>query len=80
MPNVLSPISSLRPHDRHRGVSRRGKSEGLSPLVRMPRSLHGHPAAEAVYGIDRLVKDVEHGRFERSMSALTAVGAAVKVE
>jgi hypothetical protein len=35
------------------------------------------PAAEAVYGIDRLLRDVEHGRFERSMSALTAVGAAV---
>jgi hypothetical protein len=27
--------------------------------------------------LDRLVRNVEHGRFERSLSALTAVGAAV---
>ncbi|MGN6125860.1 MAG: hypothetical protein ACTHON_04800 [Humibacter sp.] len=36
-----------------------------------------HPAAAATRGVDRLVSDVRHGRFERSMSALTAVGAAV---
>jgi len=28
-------------------------------------------------GIDRLVRNVQHGRFERSLSALTAVGAVV---
>ncbi len=28
-------------------------------------------------GIDRLVQNVRHGRFERSLSGLTAVGAAV---
>ena len=32
--------------------------------------------ADVVYGIDKLVRNVEHGRFERSLSALTA-GAAV---
>ncbi|MGH3637137.1 MAG: hypothetical protein ACRDTS_24245, partial [Mycobacterium sp.] len=31
----------------------------------------------AVYGIDRMVRNVETGRFERSLSALTAVGAMV---
>ncbi|MGH9016920.1 MAG: hypothetical protein ACRDY1_04145 [Acidimicrobiales bacterium] len=31
----------------------------------------------AVQGIDRLVGNVRHGRFERAMSALTAIGAAV---
>ena len=30
-----------------------------------------------VEGIDRLVRNVEHGRFERSLSGLTAVGALV---
>jgi len=28
-------------------------------------------------GIDRLLRDVQHGRFERAMSALTAAGALV---
>lgn len=40
-----------------------------------------HPAqrtvAETVHGIDRLVRNVQTGRFERSLSALTAVGALV---
>jgi len=31
----------------------------------------------AVHGIDRLVRDVRTGRFERSLSALTAAGALV---
>ncbi len=30
-----------------------------------------------VHGIDRMVRNVESGRFERSLSALTAVGALV---
>ena len=33
--------------------------------------------SEAVHGIDRLVRNVETGRFERSLSGLTAVGALV---
>jgi hypothetical protein len=32
---------------------------------------------EVVRGVDRLVRDVETGRFERSLSALTAAGAVV---
>lgn len=35
------------------------------------------PPAGALHGIDRLVKNVETGRFERSLSALTAAGALV---
>jgi hypothetical protein len=35
------------------------------------------PAAQAKRGIDRMVRNVETGRFERSLSALTAVGALV---
>jgi len=34
-------------------------------------------AAETVYGIDRMVRNVRTGRFERSLSALTAGGAVV---
>lgn len=34
-------------------------------------------AAPAVVGIDRLLRDVRTGRFERSLSALTAVGSLV---
>ena len=30
-----------------------------------------------VHGIDRLVRNVEHGRFERTLSGLTAAGAVV---
>jgi hypothetical protein len=32
---------------------------------------------EVVHGIDRMVRNVETGRFERSLSALTAMGALV---
>jgi hypothetical protein len=32
---------------------------------------------EVVHGIDRMVRNIETGRFERSLSALTAVGAVV---
>ncbi len=31
----------------------------------------------AIIGVDRLVRNVRHGRFERAMSGLTAVGALV---
>jgi hypothetical protein len=34
-------------------------------------------AADAVYGIDRMIRSVRTGRFERSLSALTAAGAVV---
>ncbi len=33
--------------------------------------------AEAVHGIDRLVRNVRTGRFERSLAGLTAIGALV---
>jgi len=41
-----------------------------------PRLLPADPIAGR-HGIDRLLTDVRHGRFERSLSALTAVGALV---
>ncbi|MCQ9165982.1 MULTISPECIES: hypothetical protein [unclassified Arthrobacter] len=33
--------------------------------------------AEALVGIDRMVRNIETGRFERSLSAVTAVGSLV---
>ncbi|WP_211236500.1 hypothetical protein [Arthrobacter castelli] len=35
------------------------------------------PAAEPLHGIDRMIRNIEAGRFERSLSALTAAGAVV---
>ncbi|MGO4385816.1 hypothetical protein [Specibacter sp. RAF43] len=35
------------------------------------------PVAEALVGIDRMVHNIETGRFERSLSAVTAVGSLV---
>ncbi|HEY7104470.1 MAG TPA: hypothetical protein VH573_22760 [Mycobacteriales bacterium] len=40
-------------------------------------SRRGTRADEAVLGIDRLLRNVEHGRFERTLSGLTAAGALV---
>lgn len=34
-------------------------------------------AGQTAYVIDRMVRNIEHGRFERSLCALTAVGALV---
>jgi hypothetical protein len=41
------------------------------------RGARARPVDEAVLGIDRLLRNVEHGRFERTLSGLTAVGALV---
>jgi hypothetical protein len=41
------------------------------------RGASAKPVEEAVLGIDRLVRNVEHGRFERTLSGLTAAGALV---
>ncbi|MEO8899235.1 MAG: hypothetical protein ABI352_09615 [Candidatus Dormibacter sp.] len=41
------------------------------------RLLPSAPATEPEHLIDRMVRNIEHGRFERSLSALTAFGAAV---
>lgn len=44
-----------------------------------PRIRRDHPPAvgSGLLGIDHLVQNVRHGRFERSLSALTAAGALV---
>lgn len=41
------------------------------------RGARARPVDEAVVGIDRLLRNVERGRFERTLSGLTAVGALV---
>lgn len=43
----------------------------------MSRAPVRRTAAEAAYGIDRMVRNVRTGRFERSLAALTAAGAVV---
>jgi hypothetical protein len=43
----------------------------------MPRSSVKDAPQQAAMGIDRMIRDVETGRFERSLSALTAAGALV---
>lgn len=34
-------------------------------------------SGQVVYGIDRLIRNVEHGKFEKALSGLTAAAAAV---
>lgn len=41
------------------------------------RSSHAETLGEVTHFIDKAFADVEHGRFERSLSGLTAVAAAV---
>jgi len=41
------------------------------------RSTHGEALDEVVHLIDKMVRNVEHGRFERSLSGLTALAAVV---
>lgn len=45
----------------------------MNPVL---RGRHGS-AVGGGHALDRLLKDVEHGRFERSLSGLTSVGALV---
>lgn len=42
-----------------------------------PRARRRSPAAAGLVGIEHFLGDVRHGRFERSLSGLTAVGAAI---
>lgn len=42
-----------------------------------PRNELVKDAVEAVYGIDRMVHNVQTGRFERSLAGLSAVGSLV---
>jgi hypothetical protein len=35
------------------------------------------PTQEVLYGIDRMVRNIRTGRFERSLAALTAVGSVI---
>jgi hypothetical protein len=48
----------------------------MMPLLKDKRG-GGCPSAAASHGIDRMVANIETGRFERSLSALTAAGALV---
>ena len=45
--------------------------------MRLRRGRSTAPVARAEHRIDRWVSNVEHGRFERSLSGLTAFAAAV---
>jgi hypothetical protein len=45
--------------------------------MRLRRGLSVAPVARSEHRIDRWVSNVEHGRFERSLSGLTAFAAAV---
>src|ERR1700726_5286680 len=42
-----------------------------------PRRTRGDAAGRTAQGIDRMLRNVETGRFERSLAALTAAGALV---
>jgi hypothetical protein len=44
--------------------------------LRRTRTRHGH-VLQAEHALDRLVRNVEHGRFERALSGLTAVSAVI---
>lgn len=43
----------------------------------MKRAEGNMTAVAGLVGIDRLLRNVQHGRFERGLSALTAVGAVI---
>jgi hypothetical protein len=44
---------------------------------RLPRSEDRPPAQAALIGVDRLLRNIRQGRFERSLAALTSVGAVI---
>ncbi len=46
-------------------------------MVALTRQRHSDVLQEAALGIDHLIRNVEHGRFERALSGLTAAAALV---
>jgi hypothetical protein len=46
-------------------------------MARTKSASHGEVLGEATYMIDKIVSEVQHGTFERSLSGLTAMAAAV---
>ena len=49
----------------------------VTAKVRSPRKRTGLSAGDGLVGIDRLLQNVRHGRFERSLAGLTGVGALI---
>ena len=49
----------------------------LAAKVRPSRKGNGLSAGEGLIGIDRLLQNVRHGRFEQSLAGLTGVGALI---
>jgi len=51
----------------------------VRPALQAARRASGAdgPGAEAVHLVDRMVRNIEHGRFERTLAGLTAAGALV---
>jgi hypothetical protein len=45
--------------------------------LRRRRPTNRHPAPAGLIGVDRLLRNIRHGRFERSLAALTSVGAVI---
>jgi hypothetical protein len=43
----------------------------------LARRVARNPTGEGIAGVDRLLRDVRTGRFERTLSALTAAGAVI---
>jgi hypothetical protein len=76
------PLSGSGSHGNHSFRSAGIHPERLLPSLWVPRYVMklGQPrsgSGRARYGIDRMIQNVETGRFERSLSALTAAGALV---
>src|SRR5581483_8128430 len=64
-----------RARDRAQG-GRGGEVGSMRFPLRRTRTRHGH-VLQAEHALDRLVRNVEHGRFERALSGLTAVSAVI---
>src|SRR6185312_7564047 len=52
-------------------------SPGRTVRIRGMKNNLRHAPVEKLLGVDRLIQNVETGRFERSLSGLTAIGALV---
>lgn len=57
--------------------SGKGPTAAIGSVASTGRDTHENAMDGVLHGVDHLVRNVEHGRFERTLSGLTAAGAVI---
>lgn len=77
LPAKYLPVFSTKRHEEAGGSNRGIPVSHRNPSRTTFERFRRHPVVTPALGIDRIIVDLRHGRFERLLSATTAIGAVV---